>query len=188
LLLLLAAALAVLTWAVPRLFLRSGGPGTDGASSAPAALPCSEAFLRDLGLALPPPGAEDRRCLPQDLVFTGQVSGTVNLALVMSPCRLPSTRASYLPNATYLFELGVSRFRMTMRFAAGRGTSQPSPPGGLVPLRLTGAGGDWVASNGKAVIGPDTLSGRVDFELSRDPGGSGRDVEVTGAWRCGLAR
>src|SRR5207245_9552594 len=67
----------------------------------------------------PAPGLEDRRCLPQHLTFTGQVTGTAGEALVTDPCRLPANHHPYLPNATYVFLIEGARYTLAIYFATG---------------------------------------------------------------------
>jgi hypothetical protein len=158
-----------------------------------AGLPCSHQLVQALGLDAAAASRAEKvgPCLPQSLTLTGEITGTITEALVVS---CSASTVNRLPNAVFRVAVADRPFTMTFHFPTLlEESAAPTPPKGAMhfpPLVMESGTDRWVTTGGN-ILGNSRegkpIDGQMDFYLSRDPAG-GLDVHIKGTYRCGLGQ
>jgi hypothetical protein len=139
---------------------------------------CSPDLVRVLGLTLASASAAtgEKRCLPQHLVFSGQVVGTATEALIDKPCTPPSQD---IPSAVFHLAIGDRPYTLTFDFRRA-----PTPSTGVT---LAGDAKSWMWFGGMLGGRTDPFAGSVDTDMSSHLPDPATEVHMSGTWRCAVS-
>lgn len=163
------------------------------ASATPKPSTCADAY-RFAALRPSQITAANSVCLAQSLKFTGELSGSVAQAYLVSPddaspsgeCATPKRWDGY-PQAQLAMAIGSKVYRLRIS-PPGRSEHQGLTLNNLanaVELAMIGnPKTDWSQASGTVTLNPDGITGAIDASLLRDVA-SAQPVHVTGQWACG---